>query len=82
MVSSVITPWPSGTCAIPARAMSAGRRRTMLAPSSRTCPARGRSRPEIVRSSVVLPAPLAPSTAVMVPLAASIETPSSTGAAP
>jgi hypothetical protein len=34
----------------------------MRSPSKRTSPRRGRSRPEIVRSMVVLPAPLAPTT--------------------
>ncbi len=37
-VSSVMTPWPSGTCATPARAMSSGLRRARLAPSSRIRP--------------------------------------------
>ena len=41
-------------------------------------PSRGRTSPLIVRSSVVLPAPLAPSTAVIVPGRAVTETPSST----
>ena len=48
-----------------------------VAPVERMRPARARTRPEIVRSSVVLPAPLAPSTAVMLPSATSKETPSS-----
>ena len=39
----------------------------MSSPSSATLPALGRTSPEIVRSSEVLPAPLAPSTAVTVP---------------
>ena len=81
MVSSEMTPWPSGTWAIPARAMSSGLRRATLTPSSVIRPERGRIRPEMVRSRVVLPAPLAPSTAVIVPASAPSETPSSTGAA-
>ena len=64
-VSSAMTPCPSGTCAIPALAMSSGLRPARSAPSSRTRPPRGRTMPLIARSSVVLPAPLAPSTAVM-----------------
>src|SRR5436305_11457232 len=45
-------------------------------------PDAGRTRPLMVRSKVVLPAPLAPSTAVMVPGAARNETPSSARTAP
>ena len=41
--------------------------RVMVSPSRWTLPEVGRTSPEIVRSSVVLPAPLAPSTAVTVP---------------
>src|SRR3984885_777029 len=81
-VSSVITPWPSGTCATPARAMSSGWRRARSVPPTRTLPRRGRTNPLIARSSVVLPAPLAPSTAVIVPWPAATETPSSTGPPP
>src|SRR5258708_34959698 len=77
-VSSVMTPWPSGTCATPARAMSSGRRRARFVPPTRILPCRGRTNPLIVRSRVVLPAPLAPSTAVIVPALAEIDTPSST----
>src|ERR1700730_17491935 len=82
MVSSVITPWPSGTCATPARAISSGGRRARLTPATRTRPWRGRTNPVIVRSSVLLPAPLAPSTAVIVPGIAEIETPWSPGPPP
>ena len=65
-----MTPCPSGTWAIPALAMSSGLRPAWSAPSSRIRPLRGRTIPLIARSSVVLPAPLAPSTAVMLaPLA-------------
>src|ERR1700728_728231 len=49
----------------------------MSRPSMRTCPRRGFTRPLIVRSSVVLPAPFAPSTAVIVAVSASTLTPSS-----
>ncbi len=75
MVSSPMTPWPSGTCATPQRAMSSGRRPVTSWPPTSTWPRRGRSTPLIVRSSVVLPAPFAPSTAVMVAARAEIETP-------
>src|SRR5580700_11207877 len=81
-VSSVITPWPSGTWATPARAMSSGWRRARSVPPTRTRPRRGRTNPLIARSSVVLPAPFAPSTAVIVPGRAETETPSSTGPPP
>ena len=40
-VSSAMTPCPSGTCAIPALAMSSGPRPARSAPSSRTRPLRG-----------------------------------------
>ena len=65
-VSSGMTPCPSGTCAIPAFASASGPRPARSVPSSRIRPPRGRTRPLTVRSRVVLPAPLAPSTAVMV----------------
>src|SRR5580704_8927318 len=77
-----MTPWPSGTCATPALATSSGCRRARFTPSSRTRPLVGRTTPPIVRSSVVLPAPFAPSTAVIVPAAARTDTPCSTGAPP
>ena len=65
-VSSSITPRPSGTCATPhardgldANGPRAHPRRTDTDPPS------GFTSPEIVRSRVVLPAPFAPSTAVI-----------------
>ena len=73
-VSSSITPRPSGTCATPMRAMFSTLRPNMPSPSKRTDPPRGFTSPEMVRNSVVLPAPLAPRTAVMAPGAASKET--------
>src|SRR5216683_737393 len=45
-------------------------------------PLRGRTKPPIVRSSVVFPAPLAPRTVVMVDAAARIDTPCSTRTPP
>jgi hypothetical protein len=81
-VSSAMTPCPSGTCAIPARAMSSGLRPVRSAPSSSTRPLRGRTMPLIARSRVVLPAPLAPSTAVMVAAPAVIVTWSSATTSP
>jgi len=50
--------------------------------SRNTPPERGRTSPEIVRSSVDLPAPLAPSTAVMLEAGTSNETSSSATTAP
>src|SRR5438270_718119 len=47
--------------------MSSGAKEVISRPSKRTRPRRGRSRPVIVLSSDVLPAPFAPSTAVMPP---------------
>src|SRR4051812_42396314 len=43
--------------------------------ANRTCPARARTTPEIAWSSDVLPAPLAPSTAVMLPSSTASDTP-------
>jgi hypothetical protein len=76
-VSSAMTPWPSGTCATPPRAMSSGPCPVMSASWILIRPRRGLTRPLIVRSSVVLPAPLAPSTAVIVAVPALIVTSSS-----
>src|SRR5262249_12267940 len=73
-VSSVITAWPSGTCATPARTISSGGRRVRSVPSSATRPFRARTSPLMVASRVVLPAPFAPSTAVIVPGRAVIDT--------
>src|SRR5438105_1205370 len=64
-VSSGITACPSGTWAIPARTICSGPRPARSAPASRMRPPRGLSMPLTARSSVVLPAPLAPSTAVI-----------------
>ena len=72
-VSSVITAWPSGTWPTPARTISSGRRRARSVSSSLIRPWRGRTNPLIVASWVVLPAPFAPRTAVIVPGLAVIE---------
>src|SRR6185437_729992 len=81
-VSSVITPCPSGTCAMPARLTFSGGAPARSVPSSLIWPPLGLIEPSIARSSVVLPAPLAPSTAVIVPAGAVIDTLRSTGAPP
>ena len=47
--------------------MASGDRPTSCSVPSITEPLRGLTRPEMVRTSVVLPAPFAPSTAVMLP---------------
>ena len=51
---------PSGTMTIPPVARRSGRTLVTLAPSNWIEPSVGRCRPAIVRSSVDLPAPLAP----------------------
>ena len=51
---------PSGLCATPRRRISWAGIRWMGSPSNTISPDTGRSRPEIVRSVVVLPAPLLP----------------------
>ena len=76
-VSSGITPCPSGTCAIPALTICSGLRPARSVPPSRTRPRRGLIMPLTARSSVVLPAPFAPSTAVMAAVPAEMLTPSS-----
>ena len=79
-VSSVITPPPSGTWARPRRHQVLGATARMSAPSSRPARACGRTRPDRVRSRVVLPAPFAPSTAAMLAGGTSRSSSSSTGA--
>ena len=76
-VSSGITPCPSGTWAIPARTICSGLRPARSVPVSTMRPRRGLIMPLTARSSVVLPAPLAPSTAVIAPVPAEMLTPSS-----
>src|SRR4051794_1162250 len=77
-----MTPRPSGTCAMPLVTMASTGARVMSSPSSRTCPRSQRTSPLIVRSSVVFPAPLAPRTAVIRPVSALSETPSSARTGP
>src|SRR5512142_287738 len=74
-VSSGITAWPSGTWAIPALTICSGLRPARSAPASRMRPRRGLIMPLTARSSVVLPAPLAPSTAVIADVPAAMLTP-------
>src|SRR5579875_426010 len=81
-VSSAITPRPSGTWSRPRRTISSTPAAVISRPSSATRPARGRLSPEIARRRVVLPAPLAPRTAVTDPAAACRLTPSSARIAP
>src|SRR6478752_2350040 len=73
-VSSVMTPRPSGTWAIPRPGISSGAVRVSSRPSYVALPDCARTSPVMVRSSVVLPAPLAPSTAVTSPRGAVKET--------
>src|SRR6478609_3652845 len=65
-----MTPRPSGTCAIPRPGISSGAVRVSSRPSYVALPLCARTSPVMVRSRVVLPAPLAPSTAVTSPLGA------------
>ena len=74
-------PRPSGTCATPSRTIfSVARPVTSLSPI-RTRP-RGLSIPEMARSVVVLPAPLAPSSATVSPSPTLNDTSSSTFTGP
>jgi hypothetical protein len=67
---------------MPMRTIDSTGARAMSRPSSRIVPARGRTTPDSVRSSDVLPAPFAPRTAVMLPCGTLNETPSSARTAP
>ncbi len=67
-------PCPSGTWPTPRRAIASGVRPTSWVSPSSTDPWRGLTSPEMVLTSVVLPAPLAPSTAVMLPSGTESET--------
>ena len=58
---------PSGTSTTPARATASASRPSMRRPSNSMLPLAGSITPAMVLSSVVLPAPLAPSTATMRP---------------
>src|SRR5579884_4313432 len=64
-------PRPSGTSEMPRRATRSPRMRVMSRPSNHTVPEEGRRRPPMVSSSVVLPAPLGPSSATISPLSTS-----------
>ena len=65
-VSSAMTPRPSGTCATPRVTSRSTGSLIRSRPSNRTVPVLGLSSPDNERSKVVLPAPLAPSTTVIV----------------
>src|SRR5215813_5415893 len=58
---------PSGTWTTPRRTIASGVRRSMRAPSTVIAPHEGRSSPEMARSEVVFPAPLAPRSATIWP---------------
>ena len=70
---------PSGQWATPSRTMRDGGSRSMRSPAKRIAPARGRISPEMVRSVVLLPAPLAPSSATTSPGATARLTPAQRG---
>src|SRR6266576_1453320 len=69
----VLRPW--GTCAMPSRNRRSGRRPPMSLPRNRIWPRRGRMSPEIVRSSVDLPAPFGPIRQTKSPASTSRSTP-------
>ena len=58
---------PSGTCVMPRCTMTSAGSRSSDSPRRRTEPARGRRSPEIVFSSVDLPAPFRPINATISP---------------
>ena len=60
-------PRPSGVSAMPRRTMSSALTCTMSSPSNSMAPADGFTRPAIVSSVVLLPAPLAPSSVTTSP---------------
>src|SRR3972149_7001406 len=73
---------PSGTWAMPLRTIRCAGAPTSDSPSSTIAPRRGRRRPEIVLSVVVLPAPLLPSNATISPRSTPSATPFSAGIPP
>ena len=73
---------PSGTCEMPSRTIASGPRPAIDLPSNRISPAAGFARPEIARSVVDLPAPLAPSSVTTSPSSTLIETPRSASISP
>ena len=81
MLKSVKVPRPSGTWATPRRTMSSVARPEMRSPAKNTSPL-VRTMPQRARKVVVLPAPLAPSSAVMVPSAMVKSRPCSTSVGP
>ena len=73
---------PSGTWLKPRATILCGGRRTMLSPSKSIVPAAGRISPEMVFSSVVLPAPLAPISVTICPCSIESATSCSTSILP
>src|SRR6478609_5619115 len=73
---------PSITCARPRRAVSRGPMPAIFSPAKVTPPAFQGTRPEIARSSVVLPAPLGPSRVTTSPAPIVMSTPCSTAILP
>ena len=73
---------PSGTWEMPSRTMASGPRPAIDLPSNRISPAAGFARPEIARSVVDLPAPLAPSSVTTCPSSTLSETPRSASISP
>jgi len=62
--------------------MRGGASRSIATPAKRIFPLRGRTRPEMVRSIVLLPAPLAPSSATTSPAPTARLTPLTAATAP
>ena len=73
---------PSGLWATPFVTISCAGRRWIGSPSSSTSPDTDRNKPEIVRSVVVLPAPLLPIRLTIWPFSTSNETPRTAWIAP
>ena len=73
---------PSGTCTMPARTRACGESVWIGLPSNVIAPPVIGCTPEIARSSVVLPAPLLPTSATISPFATSSETSRSTAMRP
>ena len=73
---------PSGTCAMPILTMRCGDVPSMRSPQNEISPDAARLSPEIVLSSVVLPAPLAPMSATTSPSSTVSDTRSSACADP
>ena len=73
---------PSGTWEMPSRTMVSGPSPAIDLPSNRISPAAGLASPEIARSVVDLPAPLAPSKVTTCPSSTLSETPRSASISP